>query len=82
MYDILELNEKLLSDLRQIAKDLNIKKIEAYKKQDLIYRILDEQAVQAAAVEPEIKNERKPRLRIRPGIEKVGDSKGGGMQKF
>ena len=25
MYDILELNEKLLSDLRQIAKELNVK---------------------------------------------------------
>lgn len=82
MYDILELNEKLLSDLRQIAKDLNIKKIEAFKKQDLIYKILDEQAVQAATVTRPQSNkedkERKPRLRmVRPGIEKVGDSKGG-----
>ena len=34
MYDILELNEKLLSDLRQIAKDLNVKRIEADKKKE------------------------------------------------
>lgn len=45
MYDILELNEKLLSELRQIAKDLNVKRIESYKKKELIYKILDQQAM-------------------------------------
>ena len=49
MYDILELNDKLLADLRQIAKDLNIKRVESYKKQELIYKILDEQALTAVA---------------------------------
>ncbi|MFT3739295.1 MAG: transcription termination factor Rho [Breznakibacter sp.] len=48
MYDILELNEKLLPDLRQIAKDLNVKRVESFKKQELIYKILDEQAIQAS----------------------------------
>ena len=52
MYDILELNDKLLTELRQIAKDLNIKRIEAYKKQELIYKILDQQAVAAAEIRP------------------------------
>ena len=47
MYDILELNEKLLSDLRQIAKDLNVKRVESYKKKELIYKILDQQAMVA-----------------------------------
>lgn len=47
MYDILELNDKLLTELRQIAKELNIKRIEAYKKQELIYKILDQQAMPA-----------------------------------
>lgn len=95
MYDILELNDKLLTELRQIAKDLNIKRVEAYKKQELIYKILDQQAVAAAeVVRPAVaeskkeifaedKKERKPRVRVlRSGVEKVGDSKGGGMQKF
>lgn len=94
MYDILELNDKLLTDLRQIAKDLNIKRIEAYKKQELIYKILDQQAVAATEITPapavtpaeqeyHDKRDKKPRVRVvRPGIEKVGDSKGGGMQKF
>jgi len=41
MYDILELNKKLVPELREIAKELNIKKIEALKKQDPVYKILD-----------------------------------------
>jgi transcription termination factor Rho len=45
MYDILELNKKLLADLRDIAKELKIKKVESFKKQDLIYKILDQQAI-------------------------------------
>lgn len=52
MYDILELNDKLLTELRQIAKELNIKRIEAYKKQELIYKILDQQAIAAAEIRP------------------------------
>ncbi len=45
MYDIIALNNKLLAELREIAKELEIKKVESYKKQDLIYKILDAQAV-------------------------------------
>ena len=83
MYDILELNEKLLSDLRQFAKELNVKRIESFKKKELIYKILDQQAMiateETAPVEPK---EKKPRVRvIRGGAEKVGDSKGG-LPKF
>ena len=52
MYDILELNDKLLSDLRQIAKTLNIKRVDSFKKQELIYKILDQQALLAAQSTP------------------------------
>ncbi len=45
MYDILELNKKLLAELRDVAKELKIKRVESYKKQDLIYKILDTQAI-------------------------------------
>ncbi len=45
MYDIIELNGKLVTDLRDIAKSLNIRKTEGVKKQDLIYKILDHQAL-------------------------------------
>ncbi len=48
MYDILELSKKLLPELKDIAKELKIKKAESLKKQDLIYKILDQQAIEAA----------------------------------
>jgi transcription termination factor Rho len=44
MYDIVELNSKSLPQLKEIAKGLKITKIDALKKQDLVYKILDEQA--------------------------------------
>ena len=47
MYDILELSKKLVPELRDIAKELKIKKAESLKKQDLIYKILDQQAIEA-----------------------------------
>jgi len=49
MYDILELNKKLLPELKDIAKEMNIKKIENLRKQDLVYKILDQQAINAAS---------------------------------
>ncbi len=36
MHDILELSEMLVPELREIAKQLKIKRIELLKKQDLI----------------------------------------------
>lgn len=45
MYDIIELNSKLVSELRDIAKQLNIPKVDKLLKQDLIYKILDHQAL-------------------------------------
>ena len=45
MYDIEELNKKLLPELRELGKELKIKRIESYKKQELIYKILDAQAI-------------------------------------
>lgn len=48
MFDISELEKKLLPELREIGKELQIKRVESFKKQDLIYKILDIQAVQNA----------------------------------
>lgn len=39
----------LLSDLREIAKAMKLRKVDAQKKEDLIYRILDQQAIMAPA---------------------------------
>ena len=47
MYDILELSKMLLPELREIAKELKIKRAESLKKQDLVYKILDQQAIEA-----------------------------------
>jgi len=45
MYDIIELNNKLVGELREIAKEMEIPKVEKLLKQDLIYKILDQQAL-------------------------------------
>ncbi len=68
MYDILELNKKLVSELRTIAKDLGLKKVEKLKKQDLIYQILDEQAVSLVKEAPkkEQRSEKKEKREKRP----------------
>ncbi len=57
MYDILELNKKLLAELREIAKELNVKKVESFRKQDLIYKILDMQAIVASETKTARRNE-------------------------
>ncbi|SFD80310.1 transcription termination factor Rho [Thermophagus xiamenensis] len=59
MLDIIELNSKKLVELRQIAKELGIRRVESYKKQDLIYRILDEQAIREPERIEKSKNEEK-----------------------
>jgi len=61
MYDIIELSRKLLPDLKDIAKELDIKKVESFKKQDLIYKILDTQAIKASEKKPEEKRFKSPR---------------------
>ena len=38
IYNILELNEKLTIELRTIAKELGIRRPDAYKKDELIYK--------------------------------------------
>lgn len=48
MYNIVELNDKLLAELKVIAKEMGLKKVDALKKEDLIYKILDQQAIDIA----------------------------------
>ncbi|MCR5456302.1 MAG: transcription termination factor Rho [Bacteroidales bacterium] len=66
--DLIELNKKLVSELREIATGLGIKKVDDFKKQDLIYAILDEQAIQGASTkvysEPDVPPQ--PKKRGRP----------------
>ena len=77
MYNIIQLNDKDLSDLQSIAKELGIKKVESYKKEDLVYLILDEQAIAKAtkkvAKNNEEKSEKPSRKRTRVSVKKDGD---------
>lgn len=52
-YNILELNEKLLPELQAIAEELGIKKVRSFKKEELVYKILDEQAISYAGIQAE-----------------------------
>ena len=49
MYDIIELNGKKVADLREIASKLEVKRVDKLKKQDLVYSILDEQALRPSS---------------------------------
>jgi transcription termination factor Rho len=68
MYDILELSKKLVPELRDIAKELKIKRVESFKKQDLIYKILDTQAILASEGK---KTDKKPAPKKGPGTDKA-----------
>jgi transcription termination factor Rho len=66
MYDIVELNNKLVGELREIAKELEIPKIEKLLKQDLIYKILDQQALNLSKLpkeNPSNRDDNKPEQR-------------------
>jgi len=45
MYTIEELNLRLLSELKDIAEELGVKNYKRLSKKDLIYKILDQQAI-------------------------------------
>ncbi len=45
MYDILDLSSQKVAHLREIAKKKNIKTPDSFKQQYLVYKILDEQAI-------------------------------------
>ena len=62
MYDILQLNDLLVPELLDIAEQLEISNAKKLNKQDLIYKILDKQAIMTAAQKPE---DEKPKQRKR-----------------
>ncbi len=49
MYNIIQLKEMELPELQRIAQELGIKKPETFSKDDLVYKILDEQAIAGAS---------------------------------
>jgi transcription termination factor Rho len=73
MYDIIELNKKLVNELRDIAKELDIKKADKLKKEDLVYQILDQQAI--APPKQENKPNETPKKRVPAGSSNGATSK-------
>jgi transcription termination factor Rho len=80
MYNIIQLNDKDLSELQEIAKELGLKKVSSLKKEELVYRILDEQAivgatkkVATAKSKEEKQDGQQPRKRSRISVKKEGD---------
>jgi transcription termination factor Rho len=52
MYNIEELKDKLLSELKEIAERLGVTNFKKLSKQDLIYKVLDQQAALPADKQP------------------------------
>ena len=52
MYDILQLNDMLVPELLDIAEDLKIDNAKKLVKQELVFKILDKQAVMSSAQKP------------------------------
>ena len=65
MYNIIQLNDKSLSELQTIAQELGITKIHSYRKEELVYKILDEHAIASASKKAETEKNKEPRKRSR-----------------
>lgn len=65
MYDILQLNDMLVPELLDIAEQLNIPNAKKMDKQELVYKILDGQAIAGSKVpSSESNDDKKKRKRI------------------
>lgn len=71
MYNISDLNAMSESELKSIAESMGMKKIDSTPKDDLIYRILDQQAIDMAASATEKK--RRATKESKPRKEKSAD---------
>jgi transcription termination factor Rho len=78
MYDILQLNDMLVPELRELAEKLELKGYKKLNKQDLIYKILDHQALkpseevkkEVAAKSKAAKPERKRKPAAKPAAKR------------
>jgi transcription termination factor Rho len=91
MYTIDDLNVRLLSELKEIAEGMGVKNAKKLTKQDLVYKILDQQAVSGEAetapaarksspVEAEPERKMRPRRRenVAPQAPKAEEQDNGG----
>ncbi len=79
MYNIEELRIRLLSELKEIAEELKVKNFKSLKKDELIYAILDQQAIlpenalpkkKPSAAEAKPEQESKPQPKRKPAARK------------
>ena len=95
MYNIIQLNDKNLSELQTIAQELGIKKTDSLKKEELVYKILDEQAIAGATkkvaadkLKEERKGEKQKRSRVtiktvkKEGADKVFSANKNGIKVY
>ena len=75
MYDILQLNEMLVPELKDIAEKLSLKSYKRLSKQDLIYKILDHQAVTGGNGASSETKEEKPAAKAKPAPKKRAPKK-------
>ena len=79
MYDILQLKSKSLDELQAIAKEMGIKVKD--DKNQLVYDILDEQAISAAKNKPEKERRDRKKVTRKNGPEKVYTADENGQAK-
>ena len=82
VYNIIELNEKLTTELRVLAKEMGIRRPDAYKKEELIYKILDEQAIaETQKLKPVLTNKQKDSDKKKTKSTKKPDSQNKNVKK-
>jgi transcription termination factor Rho len=64
MYDILQLNDMLVPELLDIAENLKIPNAKKYDKQELVYKILDKQALSTSDAKAGAADDKPKRKRI------------------
>lgn len=64
-YDIIQLNEMIVPELQDLASKLGVKGAKGQSKQDIIYKILDAQALQTSGATAAAEKEEKPVKKVR-----------------
>ncbi|MBK6859301.1 MAG: transcription termination factor Rho [Saprospiraceae bacterium] len=72
MYDILQLNDMLVPELRELAEKIGLENSKKLSKQDLIYKILDQQALNKSTVATDTNVDSKENAQA-PGYEILED---------
>ena len=66
MYDILQLHDMLVNELRDVAEKLGVKGYKSLNKQEMVYKILDQQAINAGEKSNETTEKKTPTAKEKP----------------